>query len=520
MSPRAFPRLSRSTAVRRCSPGTVGTGLAFAALIGGTLLSGAATGAPAAASVPYPAAPSGTKVASTSHSGFTVSLNRSAYASVYRVYTSTLKADLYQSAIARPSSRRTTAASTSPRITLSDLSYTTSPYYYRVRVINGSHSRWSAVSTAGAHLAPSAPTGLSVVAGSQGAPFLHWTSGAATGYQIRQSTTSDFSSDVTGYSSRGPDVRFTPSSTAAGHTYYFQVRALNSGAVSGFSNLASTTVQTGRDGLRILTYNVRNAGLPHDEAPWSQRLPAAVGLIKSVSPDILGLQEAAARVRGDSRQVDTVAASMPGYKVADTYTLADGSVQRSYGNYLVYRASSLTPIRKGGQWRIGNGTSAAYTAFRTGDGATFLAVSVHLTSGAGPSRDDARKYETGNVMKYANAYAHDVGVTSVVYVGDFNSYYGRYHTTDTPGNIMRALHMSDAKLAAQHEYNAKFSSINNYQRVAPTGYGASDHVYSSPGVGVYSWGELLHVSHGRFVGVIPSDHNAVWAELMLPVAGG
>ena len=43
-----------------------------------------------------------------------------------------------------------------------------------------------------------------------------------------------------------------------------------------------------------------------------------------------------------------------------------------------------------------------------------------------------------------------------------------------------------------------------------------DHLYVSPGVGVSTWGQVLDLDGGKFRGTIPSDHNPVYADLVLP----
>jgi hypothetical protein len=43
-----------------------------------------------------------------------------------------------------------------------------------------------------------------------------------------------------------------------------------------------------------------------------------------------------------------------------------------------------------------------------------------------------------------------------------------------------------------------------------------DHVYAPPGVAVRRWQMVLDLTRGRFVGVIPSDHNPVAADVVLP----
>ena len=49
-----------------------------------------------------------------------------------------------------------------------------------------------------------------------------------------------------------------------------------------------------------------------------------------------------------------------------------------------------------------------------------------------------------------------------------------------------------------------------------TGHWDIDHVYAPAGVAVRRWELALTLSSGRFVGAIPSDHNPVVADVVLP----
>ena len=42
-----------------------------------------------------------------------------------------------------------------------------------------------------------------------------------------------------------------------------------------------------------------------------------------------------------------------------------------------------------------------------------------------------------------------------------------------------------------------------------------DHVFASPGIAVTAWREILQLRGGKFLGVIPSDHNPVVADLLV-----
>jgi len=98
---------------------------------------------------------------------------------------------------------------------------------------------------------------------------------------------------------------------------------------------------------------------------------------------------------------------------------------------------------------------------------------------------------------------------------------GRVAAPDQTTPVMRANGLPDASENAQHSYNTQYMSSNFYQRAPKKGpggvpgYSNLDHVYVTPGIAVQKFGVGLILSHGKFVGAIPSDHNPVWATLFL-----
>jgi len=165
----------------------------------------------------------------------------------------------------------------------------------------------------------------------------------------------------------------------------------------------------------------------------------------------------------------------------------------------------------------GKRQNAAYQLFRVKDtGARFLFVNTHLITGTTYAGDKARGQETATMLKKAKAYASNHGVTSVVYVGDFNSYFGEWDVVDLTGRTMRNAHVPDTLEVATSRYRSVYDSINGLFRVARHGHGSIDHIYASGGIGVKGWGELLRISDGKFVGTIPSDHNPIYASLAIP----
>jgi endonuclease/exonuclease/phosphatase family metal-dependent hydrolase len=295
------------------------------------------------------------------------------------------------------------------------------------------------------------------------------------------------------------------------------------------SNLASATAVSGSSAVRVLAYNSMSANFDGEKhpggtaAPFSQRRGPQLDLLTRSQADVIGVEEAAACLhkipyKPCYRQVDSLADGLPGYKLDDTYTTSSGS-NRYLGNFVLYNAN-VAPIGRGGTWSLGpsgNQRHAAYQAFRVvSGGSRFLFVNTHLWSTSGSSGDKIRGTETMSLLHQANAYAGRIGVTAIIYTGDFNSYAGEWHVNDITGNDMRAAHVADGIVVAQHHVKAGYDSINALYRRPHKGHGSADHVYATGGIGVKTWGEVMNLQNGAFVGAIPSDHNPVFADLMIP----
>jgi endonuclease/exonuclease/phosphatase family metal-dependent hydrolase len=275
--------------------------------------------------------------------------------------------------------------------------------------------------------------------------------------------------------------------------------------------------------ILMLDNDGRRAAGAETIAPWSQRRLAAADLINSAAPDVIGIQEGATWVgasRGQ-RQVDSLVAALGG-----TYTLAATEIppdQPHYfrtGNYVLYKPSVYAPVGAGGHWDLGEmpgggNRFAAYQVLRhRSTGATFVFVSTHLYVGSGLSGDQERHKETVSLASQARAYAASQGDLPVVYTGDVNS--DERHALDGPALAMDAAQIADTQFVAPSRTNAKYNSANQYHRIPPASGLVIDHLYASPGVAVTGWRQVLKLSGNRFSGVIPSDHNPVVADLVLP----
>lgn len=461
--------------------------------------------------------PTGIRLVGATSSSLTIATSPATNTQYYRLFASTLKSDLYVANIARA---RASALSRTPQMTVSGLTYTTAPYWYRVETLNGGYRNWSGILSAG--LRPATPTAVAVTSNSSGT-YLTWSSGPATGYSIAEATDAALTQNRRNYTIRGGlNHQFTPYGQIKGRTYYYRVRAINNGTLSLYSALVSAVKATTQQPISVMTYNVLQAVSDGSVeggqviAPWSQRQVGVVGYIRQSNPDLIGLQEAGswtAAVKGP-RQVDTLTTALGG-----SYTLARTEIPPSEpgyfrtANYILFKTAAYQAVGAGWHWTMPSGHLASYQVLQNRTtGARVLFVVVHMGV---ESTDAARETDMKWLMSTASSFAAGYRA-SVIYAGDFNSDVNGYHLFDGPSVAARAVHVADGLDAAQWLANQHYNSANGYQRTPPE-YGQSiDHIYAPPGVAVVSWRLLLNLTSGKFTGVMPSDHNALVADLTIP----
>jgi endonuclease/exonuclease/phosphatase family metal-dependent hydrolase len=448
-----------------------------------------------------PPAPSNIRVLRVSSSSFTVSA-QSPGAHHFRVFAASTRKALAMTTISRTAAK--SPLSSSPTVTIKHLAYTTAPYFYRVEAINGNRGRFS-TTIGSVGLLPPAPTGLRAVPSATGG-YLKWASGPVTGFEVTQATDPRMTQGLTTYLTNGPDTDFAPTGLLQGTTYYFNVRALNGATQSSASSVVSMGTSTVEQPVSVMTYNILEASNDGKTeggqriAPWSQRLPAAVALIRQADPDVIAIEEGSAYVGGSTteRQVDSLATALGG-----TYTLA---------------YTEVPPVGTGDHWALGQNRFAAYQVLQnTRTSAEFLMVATHLDVGSGAALDNDRKAETKTMVADARAYAAS-STLPIVYAGDFNSHSGTPGAIDGPGIAMREAGMTSAFDSAQTLTNAQYGSANQYLRTAPVNGAHIDQIFTTPGVGVTSWNLILNLTGGQFVGTMPSDHNPLVADLLIPYA--
>jgi endonuclease/exonuclease/phosphatase family metal-dependent hydrolase len=464
-----------------------------------------------------PAKPTAVAQAAATGSSFTVTSAVSQYAKQYRIFASTTKSTL---ALATIAGTRASATVTTPKVTLSGLAYTTAPYYYRVQAINGTAVRYSDVYVA--YLRPDVPTNLRTAGRRATGLSLAWDGRNAGRYVVTQATDSALTTGVKTYSITSQARTFTPYDLTVGTRYWFRVRAYNGSIASSPSAAVSAVAPSSGQNVRVMTYNLLHASLAGQQvgteviAPRTERRTGAIALAQKADPDVIGVQEAHDWVGAayGPKMVDDFAAGLGGYTVAHTETTPGLAGWYRTARYILYRTSTYKAVGDGGHWVLAPGRYAAYQLLenRT-SGARFLAVSVHLEPGSGEAIDLSRAAQTQQLLTFVKAFQATQDVP-VVYLGDFNSH--ERNVVDGPGNTFRAAGHVDADEVAQTKVNAQYNSANQYKRTPPTGGLHIDHVYVPQGVAVRHWEMELDLTAGQFVGVIPSDHNPVVADVVLP----
>ena len=141
-------------------------------------------------------------------------------------------------------------------------------------------------------------------------------------------------------------------------------------------------------------------------------------------------------------------------------------------------------------------------------------MSVHLSAGAGRTADLSRQAETQKLLGFAGAYQASAHVP-VIYLGDFNSHEG--HALDGPGVVDARRRRGRRRRGRPDSESTAGTTARTSTCAAPcSGHWDIDHVYAPAGVAVRGWALGLTLTAGTFVGAIPSDHNPVVADVILP----
>lgn len=277
------------------------------------------------------------------------------------------------------------------------------------------------------------------------------------------------------------------------------------GFVSALSSILAT--MTGVDlasaelpengSFTLMTYNLRYGTAPDGENSWPFRRESVIDLIRSVSPDVLGVQEALAG------QIDEIVAALPDY-VAFGAGRDDG-IRGGEHSSILFRKDRLGLIEGGTKWisatpdlpgSKGPGANLprvfTWAEFVTAQGFRFLAVNAHLDHQSEP----ARTLGTTNMLAFVKSRA----TKAAVVMGDFNCSRG-----SAPIEVLDR----SGFLAACRPTSGPFVTFNGFKPDVTEGE-MIDHIYLSSAWKV----ESVAIDRRRTkAGGAPSDHYPVIARV-------
>ncbi len=349
-----------------------------------------------------------------------------------------------------------------------------------------------------------------------------------------------------------------------GVTYSFKVRVMDAAGAFLTDYGATVTAAIPRRPTPVIaaSYNIRchncSSGIA-EEKPWSTRRTAIAETINSEGPDVIGLQEAQQSWLLDSNG-DTINKSQfedlvellggawkltnPARNNCVKSTTPTDCVYRdqgaSKGTKIIYRTDRLKLISSG-TVELSALTSSSYDRYlawavfeQFSTGKQFFFGDTHLE----PDNDkagetiyhDQRARQAQDILRIIAA--KNTGKLPVVLVGDLASSRAD-EPTNAPYDVLTGGGLVDplgnvkgttqpVNPTVQTRINTNYYSFNGWARTArktTTQVNGiyNDYILTTPGTGVAEFENVVKVdSAGRFVGVIPSDHNMVRATLWLP----
>jgi endonuclease/exonuclease/phosphatase family metal-dependent hydrolase len=310
--------------------------------------------------------------------------------------------------------------------------------------------------------------------------------------------------------------------------YYVSARAvLPSGTpVTDWSDPVSTTTPESLP-LGVGSYNILCANCSGGKAPWAKRREALVETIRSRDLDVLGVQEASiGGVGGGTTQYRDLITRLGG-----PYKLTEYGRGVSPDIRIIYNADRIELVKQDVIRLPASKRFVAWAVFeQKSTGKRFFFTNTHL---------DPRNTKAGRAAGKAQAKAIVAAIPRlnkdelpVISVGDYASTKWE-KGGNVPYDIMQAAGYKDPLGNTFHSrgsapgafvekrINTSYASLNMYQRKARNFSGwvngsNTDYIFVTP-MRVSEYEVVVKVdSSGRFVGVIPSDHNLIRATVYLP----
>jgi endonuclease/exonuclease/phosphatase family metal-dependent hydrolase len=429
-----------------------------------------------------------------------------------------------------------------------------SPYSKAIKVRTRTSGSYRYLSPANLHSTGTSPSSIG----------LAWSArGSGIRYRVQYARSSSMSG--------AHYVRITPASLAleklrASTTYWLKVRVIDASGknLSEYSPAIKVTTlkaASGNQPLRVGSYNVKCsncfAGLPN-ELGWSGRRTAVVATIKAANLDVVGLQEAgqawlkdaAGKAVNESQFEDLMARLGSPWKLTNTKrnncvkdttptncVWADKGASK--GTKILYNSNRIEVLSSGSKRLsyLSSEVNERYVAWavlrQRSTGAKFFFADAHLEPAADEAGSTAnyqlRRKQAGDVV--ATIKAKNTAKLPVILVGDFNSHKwtvpsnGPYDVfvkagyADPLGNTYKST-TSAPGATVGHRIRTYLNSFNGFARTAPahpTWVNGTyiDYILTSK-LRVSEFETVANLdSAGRFVGVIPSDHNLIRATIYL-----
>ncbi len=413
-------------------------------------------------------------------------------------------------------------------------------YYFRVKVISLTKANLTSygtklkVKTASAKsMSELAPVSLKSSVQSTTSSYISWKSrGPGVQYRIRYGTNSRLEVGKSKLAS-SKDPATVLKGLVAGTKYYYKVRVLSTTGsyLSNYSKTSSFTVSKTytSPAIKVATYNVCSVACDASTHLWTERKPAVIANIAAQSPDIIALQEMDRSLLADL--LDGLnAATSRSYMTSDPPSKGgSGTTKLAYDTLRfdmapsedgsVELTSGESGTRKWAVWAI---------LIDKLSGKKLFVVSVHLV--AGEAWQELRKVQSAEIVDLVKA--KNTENLPVIIAGDFNS--GRdYKPSNYVYDVLTAAGYREplgntnnswtpARTAtAEHRVNLDYNTYNNfdaYARRSKYDNGSDiDYIWHSPKIRVALSAVAVDVdTSGKFVGLIPSDHNMLTATVHLP----
>jgi endonuclease/exonuclease/phosphatase family metal-dependent hydrolase len=266
--------------------------------------------------------------------------------------------------------------------------------------------------------------------------------------------------------------------------------------------VAATVAATAADPLVVMSYNIRYGTANDGPNRWELRRGHLIDLIKTQSPDVLGLQEAL------HFQIDEMLTALPDYKMVGVGR-SDGGQGGEY-SAILYRASRLVVRRTGTFWfsdtpeivasnTWGNAIERICTWAHVDDkqGGSFYIFNLHLDHISQPSRERSVALLLERIKVRAP-------VAPVVVTGDFNTGEANAATRAMLAvfrDTFRVVHPTATEVGTANAF--KFGETRGEK---------IDYIFVESATDVLSAEILRTAIDGRY----PSDHFPVIARIRFP----